>query len=433
MDQHIIEGYKTQLDSLLGTVPGTDPLRLSAMKEFADKAFPTAKTENWRYSDIRSLNKDLYALAQPAPETPDLPDALSEVAARFVFVNGRYDETLSDLGDLWQAMPIRSLSNHFMSNPDRAGELVRGIDSVSLLNTALLRDGMVFSIPTGVEIDDPIEIIHIMTGTDKSAGHVRHVVELGEQASATIVEHFIGTDAHYWTNSLLQARVNEGAKLRHIHLQEEGKNAIHTAKAFVYLGAEADYQGTSIALGGKTSRFEVHARILADGAHAAINGVALAATGQSHDMLTQVEHTVPNATSDQVFRTVADSQGKTSFQGKIIVAKDAQKTEANQSFKALVFDKTAEANAKPELEILADDVKCSHGATVGQLDEKAIFYLTSRGIDPVTARQMLVEAFTTDALTTVGNADIEAALMARITGWMSARADKASLKAAADK
>jgi len=427
VNEQLLEGYKSQAKELVGTIPGADDLRKKALSDFEGLGFPTNRSEDWRYSDTKQLRNQLFDLAGPASIAPTVPEALGETAARFVFVNGRYDEELSDLGDLWQAVPIRSLANHFMSNAERANELIPGNDGVSFLNTALLRDGLVLSIPSGIEIDEPIEIIHISCGAANAAAHVRHVVELGEGASISVLERFVGDDNSYWTNSVLQARVTEGAKLTHIRLQEEGANAQHTAKSFVNLGAEAAYNCTNIALGGSMSRFEAHARILVDGANAVINGVALSATGQSHDMLTHVNHTVGNANSDQIFRTVADSRGKTSFQGKVTVAKDAQQTLADQSFKALIFDKTAEANAKPELEILADDVKCSHGATIGELDDKAIFYLTSRGIDPVTARQMLVEAFTADALAAVPHDDVKDAIMTRISDWMTARANKATV------
>jgi len=425
VNEQLIPGYKEQSAELKGTVPGADEMRQRAIDEFAAVGFPTARTEDWRYSDLRKLRGQVFTLAAPAEADVDVPEALGQTAARFVFVNGRYAEELSDLGDLWQAVPVRSLANHFMSNAERANELVRGDDGIACLNTALMRDGLVLSVPSGIEIDEPIEIVHIASGAEGSATHIRHVVELGEGASISVLERFVGDDSAYWTNSLVQARVTEGSRLTHIRVQEEGANAIHTAKAHVNLGAGAEYHGTNVALGGSLSRFEAHVRILVDGAKAVVNGVALAATGQSHDMLTNVNHTVGNAESDQVFRTVADSRGKTSFQGKVIVAKDAQQTLADQSFKALVFDKTAEANAKPELEILADDVKCSHGATIGELDEKAIFYLTSRGIDPATARQMLVEAFTADALSAVPFEDVKDALMTRINAWMTERADKA--------
>ncbi|PCI62886.1 MAG: Fe-S cluster assembly protein SufD [Kordiimonadales bacterium] len=422
MNEHLVTGYQTQSKSLLGTIPGADNLRSNAMRDFEASGFPTSKTEAWRYTSTKLLRDHVFNLAPRYEASVDLPPALGETAARLVFINGRYDEEASDFGDLWQAISIRSLANHFMSNEDRANELVRGNDGLSYLNTALLRDGLVFSVPSGIQIDDPIEIVHIVNDAADGATHIRQVIELGEGSSITIIERFIGDDSAYWTNSVLQARVTENSKLQHIRVQEEGPNATHTAKAYINLGAGAQYHCTNIALGGKVSRFEAHVRILVDEANATVNGVALAGSGQSHDMLTHINHTVPNATSNQTFRTIADKRGKTSFQGKITVEKAAQNTLADQSFKALVFDKTAEANAKPELEILADDVKCAHGATVGQLDDEAIFYLTSRGIDPVEARKMLVESFTADALEAISNDDIKAAITTRINDWMAIRA-----------
>ncbi len=420
MNEQVISGYKSQSLGLHGTIPGADQLREKAFSNFEAQGFPTKKSEDWRYSDMRQFHKQAYGLVDHAAK-PELPDMLGETAARFVFINGRYSEDLSDLGDLWQAISIRPLANHFMSNEYRVNELITGTDAVSCLNTAMLRDGLVLSVPAGVEIDDPIEIVHVMSDASNQAAHVRHVVELGEYAAVSVIERFIGDDSAYWTNSVLQARVTEGAKLRHIRVQEDGANAVHTAKSYINLDGGSEYICTNVALGGKMSRFDAEVRILVDGAKAIVNGVALAGSGQSHDMHVHISHIAPHSSSDQVFRTVADSHGKTSFQGKITVAKDAQRTLADQSFKALIFDKTAEANAKPELEILADDVKCSHGATVGQLDDKAIFYLTSRGIDPETARQMLVAAFTAEALEKIEFDDIKEALSGRIATWMLTR------------
>ena len=406
-------------------MPGTEGLRMRALKAAGEMGWPGKHDEKWHYSDTRTLRDTIFTQTQVATTPPEVPVPLTaETSARLVFVNGRYSENLSDMGDLWQAAQMRPLANHLMSNMDRADELIRGKDAVTCLNTALMRDGMVLSVPAGVEIDDPVEILHISTDNADAGCHLRHVVELGEGASITLIERYIGDSNRYWTNSVLQARISESANFHHIRLQEEGAKALHTAKVFANVGTDANYTATNVNLGGALSRVEVNVRLMIDGASATLDGVALAATGQSHDTYTQIDHLMPDTTSDQLFRTIADSRGKTSFQGKVVVAKDAQKVEADQSFKALVFDKTAEANAKPELEILADDVKCSHGATIGQLDDKAIFYLTSRGIDPVTARQMLVEAFTADALKAIEFDDVKSVLLERISEWMAARANK---------
>jgi len=423
MQPDMLEKYEDQVWALAGLMSGTEGLRMHALKAAAEFGLPTKSAEPWRYSNVRALRETVFTPAVAAKSKPALPGVVvAEASARFVFVNGRFNEDLSDMGDLWQAAQVRPLANHLMSNIARADELVRGKDAITCLNTALMRDGMVLSVPAGVEIDDPVEILHITTDNDKAGCHLRHVIELGEGASLTLLERYVGDESGYWTNSVLQARISEGARFQHIRLQEEGGKALHTAKTFVNVDANASYRATNINIGASLSRFEANVRLLVDGASTVIDGVALAATGQSHDTYTHIDHLMPSTTSAQIFRTIADSRGKTSFQGKISVEKDAQKVTADQSFKALVFDKTAEANAKPELEILADDVKCSHGATIGALDDQAIFYLTSRGIEPATARRMLVEAFTADALVGVAFDDIKTALMERISDWMAERA-----------
>ena len=421
MPELITTAYRNQAISLSGSLAGMDDLRVCAVEKFAEAGFPTTRDENWRYSDTKRLRGQAFAAASK-PSDAAIPDIICETAARLVLVNGHFDQDRSDFGDLLQAISIRPLANHLMANNERANELHVGHDATSVLNTALLRDGLVFSVPAGVEIDDPIEIIHIMSGAENSAAHVRHLVELGEGAKVTIFERFVGDDNAYWLNSVIQARVTEGAALNHYRLQTDGAQAIHTAKAVVSVGAGGIYNACNVSLGASMARFDAQVRLLVDGGNAAIDGVALAARQQSHDMLVHVDHRMPASNSDQIFRTVADAQGKSSFQGKITVADGAQQTLADQSFKALLLDRTAEANAKPELEIFADDVKCSHGATIGELDAKAMFYLMSRGIDPATARQMLVEAFTDDALARIDNAAIADAFRAHIKSWMMVHA-----------
>lgn len=428
--EQLAAAYRDQMWNLVGSLPGIDGVRERALNKFAKSGFPSTRDENWRYSDLKALRTGVRRAAAMPKADIEVPAALCETATRLVFVNGGYREDLSDLGDLWQVASVRPLANHLMANMDRANELKHADDGVGFLNTALMRDGLVFSIPAGIEIDDPIEVVHIMQGAGDTAAHMRHLIELGEGARATLIERFVGDEDAYWLNSVLQARVAQDAHLDHYRLQEDGPAAVHTAKTYVNLGAGAMYQAVNVSLGGAVARFEAQVRLLLDDASATIDGVALAGTGQSHDMLVHVDHRMPETNSDQVVRTVADARGKSAFQGKVTVAPGAQQTIADQSFKALLLDRTAEANAKPELEIFADDVKCSHGATVGELDDKALFYLTSRGIDPVTARQMLVEAFTDEALARIDNEDFAAAVRERISGWMGAHTGAAESETA---
>ncbi len=167
MQNELMTGYEAQATALKGTVPGTDGLREQALRDFGVRGFPTGKSEDWRYSDLKTLRSQVFGLASPSTDLPEIVAPLGVTAARFVFVNGRYMERLSYMGDLWQAASIRPLAKHFMSSTDRVGELVRGSDAPTLLNTALLRDGMVLSVPAGVEIDEPVEIIHVMTAAGR--------------------------------------------------------------------------------------------------------------------------------------------------------------------------------------------------------------------------------------------------------------------------
>jgi Fe-S cluster assembly protein SufD len=423
MQEALFENYEKQVWELAGIVPGSEGARMRALKQAAKLGLPTKRHEDWRYSDIKFLNDISFSISKK-PTAADIKQAplTPSYAARLVFVNGYFDEDLSDYSELLEVVNLRPLANHFTSNPDRVDELVEGGDGVALLNTALMIGGMVISVPAGIVIENPVEILNYSTGTEQSASHIRHVLEIGESASVNIIEHFVGDaiSGNYWNNSVIQARVSEGGRLTHHRVQEEGTHAFHTAKTHVSLDAGANYSCSNLMLGAKISRFEGHVKVMGEGARATIDGVALAGKDQSHDILTNVRHMVPGSTSDQVVRTIADAFGKTAFQGKVIVDKDAQETEADQSFKALLFDRRGEANAKPELEILADDVKCSHGATVGELDEKAIFYLTSRGVDPVTARQILVSAFTADAFERV-DGELNAVIAEKVAQWMTER------------
>jgi Fe-S cluster assembly protein SufD len=423
MQEALFENYEKQVWELAGIVPGSEGVRMRALKQAVKLGLPTKRDEDWRYSDVKFLNDISFSISKK-PKAIDVKQAplSQDYAARLVFVNGYFDEDLSDYAELLEAVHVRPLANHFTSNPDRVDELVEGGDGVALLNTALMIGGMVISVPANTAVEKPVEILNYSTGTEQAASHIRHVLEIGEAASLNIIEHFVGgaISGNYWNNSVIQARVSEGGSLTHQRVQEEGAHAYHTAKAHVSLDTGANYSCSNLMLGAKVSRFEGHVKVMGEDARATIDGVALAGKDQSHDILTNVRHMVPGSTSDQVVRTIADAFGKTAFQGKVIVDKDAQETEADQSFKALLFDRRGEANAKPELEILADDVKCSHGATVGELDEKAIFYLTSRGVDPVTARQILVSAFTADAFERVDD-DLKAVIAEKVAQWMTER------------
>ncbi|WND03776.1 Fe-S cluster assembly protein SufD [Temperatibacter marinus] len=421
MTNAIFDIYEEQLKAREGASEVVDTLKREVFHQAKKYGIPTHRHEDWRYSNLKAIREKAYGL--PMAVTIDQPDLLiNEASATLVFVNGSLSEDHSKMPDSQTGLTMTHLNNHFAANEeDRTVSLEMGDGALVHLNAALMNAGYVLTVKAGTKLEAPIEILHVASAASEQSLQTRLLVQMGEHAEATIIERFIGDDADYWTNTVMQSRLSEGTKLTHYKLQEEGPNATHTSSVYVDCGAEARYQGFNLQTGALYGRMEHHVRVLSEEADVRIDGANLAAAGQTLDIRTHVDHTVPNAVSDQIFRAVLDKKGKSAFQGKVTVAVDAQKTLADQSCRALLLDRTAEANAKPELEIYADDVKCSHGATVGELDEKAYFYLVSRGIDPASARQILVEAFAADALEFVEDAEMRDMINDRILNWMSAR------------
>lgn len=421
MEKSIFDTYEEQLKSREGSSEVIDTLKRELFHQAKTLGIPTRRDEDWRYSQLKAVRDKAYALPVQPADAPPVTPLLDKTNGTLVFVNGAYCEKHSDLSNLPDGVRLSHLNNHLAaSEDDRAEALELGETSLVKLNAAMMNAGYVLSVPAGVTIDQPIEIIHCATDAVEQALQTRLMVQLGEGAAATLLESFSGDNADYWTNAVMQIRLSEKASLTHYKIQNEGLNATHTSSVFIDADAESRYQGYNLQTGAAYGRAEHHVRVLGEEADIRIDGANMAKNGQILDTRTHVDHKVPNAVSDQIFRSVLAKKGKSAFQGKVTVALDAQKTLADQSCRALLLDRTAEANAKPELEIFADDVKCSHGATVGELDEKAFFYLTARGVDPDSARQILVEAFAADTLEHVTDDTMRDLINGQILAWMAA-------------
>ena len=391
MTDQLAPMYKEQVSALIGVIPALDAGREKALEDFSKIGIPGKKNENWRYSDLAALRKNAYPPACHSKHKA--PDLDGDFAGKLVYVNGGLDEEQSFSGSAMQDVRVSHLSNLIAGNEKRADDLLHDGDGILLLNTALMREGFVLHIPAGITVEKPILIHHVVGSADGAALHLRHSIELGEGAKATIIECFSGDASTYWLNNVLQIRVSENAQLTHQRLLRDGDNAIHTGKCYIDLDAKSHYTAFTVTTGGRMERSESHVRMLGEQSYAKLDCIALAAPEQIHDIVTHVDHAVPNAVSEQMFRAVLAKKGKTAFQGKVTVRADAQHTLADQACNSILLERSAEANAKPELEIWADDVKCSHGATVGELDDKALFYLTARGIAPDDAKALLIEAF----------------------------------------
>ncbi|MCK4868152.1 MAG: Fe-S cluster assembly protein SufD, partial [Alphaproteobacteria bacterium] len=263
------------------------------------------------------------------------------------------------------------------------------------------------------------------------AFHPRNLVVAGKGSRATLIESHIGAgEGSYFSNSITDIQVARGATLTHAKLQDEGPKAFHVALVRVCIGDEACYDNFVLHRGAELARNEVHARIDGTGAECRLNGAYLGANRQHMDNTTVIEHKAPGSSSSEVFKGALDGRARGVFQGRIVVHRDAQQTEGNQLNKTLLLSRDAEMDTKPELVIYADDVKCSHGATIGELDDAALFYLRSRGIDEATARDILVSAFLNEAVEELRDPTLADAFRARIEGWVDARHKSEGEKAA---
>jgi Fe-S cluster assembly protein SufD len=259
---------------------------------------------------------------------------------------------------------------------------------------------------TGRTVEPVIQILHL-GGQPDAAHHLRHLIRLKPGSRATIVESWIGeTDGPSWTNAITEIDIGEGAHLAYVKMQDEAPAAFHLGRVKVRLAASAKLDGFVLSTGSRLARSEVMVEQAGERASATINGVYIARDGQHLDQVTRIDHAVPNATSDQLFKGVLGGKSRAAFQGNVIVRPDAQKTDARQANHSLLLSRQAEIDTKPELEIYADDVKCAHGATVGELDAAQLHYLMSRGIPEAEARALLIEAFVAEVAEAIENESV---------------------------
>ena len=359
-------------------------------------ALPSRRAEDWRWADLQAARAQ-EAVAPPANDR--LPDVdalwLDIPGERRLFVGGRPVHSATEMAAM--DAPPHPLA-------DRAADAPASL----------------FRIPAGTD-GGRVQILHVGTS---GAAHGRTLVELGSGARLTLVEVFADDAREHWLNHRVDVRLGEGAWLERI-VRVVNRAGLVSDRLFAHLAAGARFRQLLVATSAAALRSDCEVEIAGEGAHADVNGVLLGAGQSAQDALTRVRHAHPGATSDQKWRLVGTDKAQVSVSGGVQVARDAQKTEAEQSLRALLMRRTATANLKPELEIFADDVKCAHGCTVGELDKAALFYLESRGISPDEAKALLTGAFVADALEAVADAELRAILDAETQGWLRARAQGA--------
>ncbi len=399
------EGFLERYQALRQQLPGDVAVRDEAAAWFKPQGFPTRKNEDWRFTDLRPLAdigfQEPLTEVSTAPILGTLPDL-----PRLVLVHGRYQPELS-------TPPGQAEIGSFASDARLTIDASRPMVA---LNTMLAEDGIRLRVPAGVDAG-VVVLLSLSPDVHRPTDfHPRHAIEMEAGAKLTLIEIDRGTGV-YLHNAVFEIDVAEGAKLTHVRMQEEGPDAYHLSTTFATIAGGGTYDSFALTLGAQLARSEVHARMTGEGAAVHLNGAQLLTGTQHGDITTVVAHDAPNCASRQTVKHVVDGRARGVFQGKIEVARPAQKTDGYQMNQALLLSPQAEIDCKPQLEIYADDVKCSHGATVGELDADQLFYLRSRGVPADEARAILVRAFLTEALEGVGDETARGLLETAIEGW----------------
>ena len=402
-------------------------LRERGASRFTALGFPTVRDEEWRFTNVTPVTSGEFRPADgaaPVTETQLASLLYADAPYRLVIVNGRYRPELSRLKTVAAGVRAGSLAAAISSEIGADGEIaqrflgqIADIDSRAFdaLNTARLEDGAYVHIPDKAVIDHPIQVMFVSTGDPfGTVSHPRLLIVVGAGADVKIVETYVGTAGRYFVNALTEVFVGENARLDHYKVQEDTAEAFHIASMHVNASRSATFSSHSFTLGAKLARNDAIAILDGEGAEVTLNGLYLADGDRLVDNHTTIDHAKAHCPSHEIYKGILGGRARAVFNGKIIVRPDAQKTNAKQTNRALLLSDSASINTKPQLEIFADDVKCTHGAAIGQLDEDAIFYLRARGLTFDEARDMLIHAFAGEILDRVRIEPLKVALEAEL-------------------
>ncbi len=396
-------------------------LRRSGWQQFRKLGFPATGHEDWRFTNLSPMVRLPFRPAGEPAELalPALQDlTLGRLAGpRLVFVDGHYCPGLSCRDGLPAEVTLDNLAVQLKEETATAAELLgrrlcAAEHGLTALNTAFFRDGAILQIPDGCVVEPPIQWLHLSTGPEPgTVAHVRHLIQVGARSQCTVVENYLslGGAAHV-TNTVTELQVGEDARVEHLKYQDQSAQSFHVGTLSGEFGRGSRVSLHSFALGSRLSRYDLRVRLAGEGLECVLNGLYLTKGDQLADHHMVVEHAQAQCASHEYFNGILDDQSRGVFHGRILVQPEAQKTDAKQTNKNLLLSDQATVDTKPQLEIYADDVKCTHGATVGQLNPESIFYLRSRGIGQETARRMLIHAFAGEIIERVQSAPVRAEL-----------------------
>lgn len=415
--------YLAAYPAIAANLPGGElawlqALRGDGLKAFEAHGFPNPRDEEWRYTNLAILNKTLFAPSDNQDADEDWLEAYRlENAWSVVLVNGLFSAALSNLSDLPADVKMQSVKVALRQNPSILetclGKAV-GNDEHSLVafNSAWFTDGVVIEIAANHRLAKPLQILHVVTAEDALAA-TRNVFVLQEGAEAEIVETYIGSAASYFSAAVNECFLDQNAGLTLYKMQAEGDKACHFGGTYVKQARDSRLQHHNFAFGGLLARTDIHSD-LDTASECRVNGLYLGANRQHIDNHTRINHLKPQGVSREFYKGVLDNRARGVFQGRVIVVEDAQQTDSEMNNRNLLLSADAEVDTKPQLEIYADDVKCSHGVTVGQLEEKSVFYLQSRGVDEDAARNILTFAFANEMVDKVENAELKSLLLEQL-------------------
>ena len=402
---HYTAEYQTIAPALPGqTVPWLKALRAQALEKFSVNGFPSPREEEWRYTNVSAIEKKLFApVLSGAPVTQlsavnfewlkshQLQDTWS-----VVLIDGHFSAEFSVLDGLPETVSVISMADALAKQPERLetylGHAVNNTEhNFIAFNTAWFTDGLFVHVPAKQVLEKPIQVLNVVTQSDVMAT-TRNVIIIDDMAEARVIETFGGGIQSYLTAAVTEVFVGRNADLTLFKMQCESEKAYHFGGIYIKQAQDARFTHHNFAFGGLLARSDIHAD-LDQASECELNGLYLGVNRQHIDNHTRINHLKPHASSREMYKGVLDDRARGVFQGRVVVAEDAQKTDSQMNNRNLLLSNEAEADTKPQLEIYADDVKCGHGVTVGQLDEKSIFYLQSRCIDEETARNMLTFAF----------------------------------------
>jgi Fe-S cluster assembly protein SufD len=392
------------------------PIRKAAIQRFGELGFPTTRDEEWRFTNVDPIRRTAFKLStrqemhgslRSRLKADQLKRALlgSLECTRLVFVNGHYSRELSSSRPLPAGVTAGSLGGALGAAPaileTHLTRLLKHRDrAFAALNTAFFEDGAFIHVPDGVAVEEPIHLVFLSSAqVEPLVSHPRTLIVAGRSSKATIIETYAAMGSGvYFTNTATEIAAGEEAVVDHTKIQDESLQAFHVATLAARLERGSHFTSHSVSLGGAILRNEIDAVLDGEGVDCVLDGLYMAGGQQLMDNHTRIEHARPHSQSREVYKGILDGSSRAVFSGKIFVRQDAQKTDAKQSNKNLLLSADAVVNTKPQLEIYADDVKCTHGATVGQLDDDALFYIRSRGLDLVSARGLLTYAFANEII-----------------------------------